>query len=134
MLGGTPDPNSRPPRKDYSLYALVGHVLVAAAAVVVMMMYIPVITGEASGEGAGMGVFLLIYFLGIPLALAAAAAVFFSIHSPNPGLLLPTVLLLLGVPLGVTLRNDLAFVIALSLYIVAVLRAILLRARKMGAA
>ena len=77
-----------------------------------------------------MGVFLLIYFLGIPLTLAAVAAAIFSIHSPDPGLLLPTALFFIGVPVGVALQSHLAFVIALGLYIAAVLRAILLRVVK----
>lgn len=122
--------NTRPPRKDYSTHALVAHGLIALAAVVIVVMYVPVVTGEVSGEGAGMGVFLLIFFLGIPLALAGIAAAFFSIRSRSPDLLLATAVLLLGVPAGVALQSDLAFVIALCLYTAAVLVAILLRALK----
>lgn len=121
--------SSQPPRKDYSSYALLAHVLLATASGAVVLMYAPVVSGDVSGEGAGMGVFLLLYFLGLPLALTAVAAVGFSLHSPSPGLLLPTALLLVGVPAGVALQSDLAFVAALCLYLAAVLRALLLRAR-----
>lgn len=122
--------NPEPPRKDYSVHALVAHVLLAMVAVVVIIMYVPVITGEVSGEGAGMGVFLLLYFLGIPMALAGIAAAYFSFHSRSTDMLFVTALLVIGVPAGIALRSDLAFVVALCLYIVAVLAAIILRALK----
>lgn len=117
-----------PPRKDYSTHALVAHVLLALAAVVVVVMYVPVITGEVSGEGAGMGVFLLLYFLGIPLALAGVAAAYFSIRSRSRDLLLATALLFLGIPAGIAMQSDLAFVGVLCIYIATVLGAILVRA------
>jgi len=121
--------NSRSSKKNFSDEALVSHVILATVSGAIIIMYLPVIFGEVSAEGAGMWMFLLIYFLGIPLALIIAAAVFLSIHSPNPGLLLPTALLIIAISISIVMNSELAFVIALSLYIASVLRAIILRAR-----
>ncbi len=92
-------------------------------------MFVPVVTGVASGEGAGMGVFLLLYLVGIPLLIAAVAATALSIHSPNPALLLPTILLWLGAAIVGVTENNLAIVLFSIVYIGAVVRAALPRIR-----
>lgn len=117
------------PAKNYHAVALVLHGLLALGALMLFLMFLPVVLGEASGEGAGMGVFLLLFFLGIPLAIVAATATVLSIHSPRPGLLLPTVLLWLGaIGFGAS-EHSLAAVVFSAAYIGAVVRALYLSAR-----
>lgn len=116
------------PRNFHTL-ALTLHGLLAAGACFLLLMFLPVVFGAASGEGAGMGVFLIVYFLGIPLAIVAAATTIFSIHSPRPGLLLPTILLWLGA-IGYGASDDsLTAVLFSAAYIAAVIRAVFLTVR-----
>ena len=120
------------PARNFHALALVLHGLLALGALMLLLMFVPVVLGETSGEGAGMGVFLILYFLGIPLVIVAAAATIFSIHSPRPGLLLPTGLLWLGaIGIGVS-EHSLAAVLFSAAYIAAVVRALFLSVRAQG--
>lgn len=122
-----PQPEKSP--KNFHTPALMLHGVMSLVAFALLLMFVPVVLGEVSGEGAGMGVFLLLYFLGIPLAIGAAVATVFSIHSPRPGLLLPTALLWLGAfGIGAT-GNNLAVVVFSTAYIAAVGRAVFLTVR-----
>jgi hypothetical protein len=118
--------------RNFGALALALHALLVMVPFTLLVMYVPVILGGASGEGAGMGVFLLLYFLGIPMVLIAVAATVLSMHSPKPGLLLPTVLLWLGVVVVGGSESSQAIVLFSIAYIAAVLRAMFLRFRVRG--
>lgn len=122
---------AKPPRNFHTI-ALVLHGLLAVGACNLLIMFLPVVLGAASGEGAGMGVFLILYFLGIPLVIVAAAATIFSIHSPRPGLLVPTVLLWSGAIAFGASEHSLAAVLFSAAYIAAVVRAVFLSAGAQG--